>query len=176
MRTSPRRGRGRLWAALAACAATAAALMLYALAPTPFPDQLPNSNSDVSLQQALRDHGIILPPSTRNLRYSAHQHTEDNDYPLTAEFTFVCAEVPALAGLNDLDRVSHWYQLLDISVYDLVGNLGANPDSPINTWYERVDGPQTSLSAMIQPSSHGCTAYLFADRTTDAHDVSLVEA
>ena len=72
MHSSPRRRRGILWAALATCAATAAALALYALAPSPFPDQLPNSNSDVSLQRALHDHGIILPRSTRNLRYSAN--------------------------------------------------------------------------------------------------------
>lgn len=47
-----------------------------------------------------------------------------------------------------------------------------SPASPTNTWYERADDPQTNLSAMIQPSAHGCTAYLFADRTTDAHDAS----
>ena len=169
MRTLPRRRRGILWAALAA---TAAALALYALAPSPFPDQLPHAHSDVSLQQALRDHGIILPRSTRNLRYSANRYTEDEHYPMAAAFTLACAQVPVLAATNNLDSVSHWYQRLDIGVYDLVGNLGAHPDSPNDTWYERVEDPQTNLSAMIQPGPHDCQAYLFADRTTDARDAS----
>ena len=77
-----------------------------------------------------------------------------------------------LTATNNLGQVSHSYLLLDISVYDLADNLGANPDSPTNAWYERVDDPQTNLSAMIQPSAHGCTAYLFADRTTHAHNAS----
>ena len=172
MRTSPRRRRTLRWAALTAGTATAAAFALHALTPAPFPDQLPNSHSDVSLQQALRDHGIILPPSTRNLRYSANRYTEDDDYPLAAEFTLACAEVPTLTATNNLGQVGHSYLLLGISVYDLADNLGADPDSPANTWYERADDPQTSISAMIQPRAHGCTAYLFADRTIDAHDAS----
>lgn len=86
MRTSHGRRRILRWAALTAGAATAAALAVYALSPTPFPDQLPNSHSDISLQRALRDHGIILPPPTRNLRYTTNQYAEDND-PLAAAFT-----------------------------------------------------------------------------------------
>jgi hypothetical protein len=164
MRTAPRRRRGLLWAALAACAATTAALALHALAPTPFPDQLPNSHSDVSLQQALRDHGIILPRSTRNLRYSANRDTEDDDYPLAADFTLACPDIPVLSAANNLDQVSHPYLLLDSGVYDLAGNLGANPDAPTATWYEHVDGTQATLSVMIQPASGNCTACLFAHR------------
>ena len=91
---------------------------------------------------------------------------------MAAAFALACAQVPALAAANNLGEVSHWYQLLDIGVYDLAGNLGANPHSPTDTWYERVGDPQTSLSAMIPPGPHDCQAYLFAGRTTDAHDAS----
>jgi hypothetical protein len=172
MRIPSRRGRTLRWVAIAAGGVSAAALVLHALSPAPFPDQLPHSHSDVSLRRALRDHGIILPRSTRNLRYSANHYTEDDDYALAAEFTLACAEIPALVGLNDLAQVSHWYQLLDIGAYDLAENLGANPDSPTDTWYERVDNPRNNLSAMIQPGPRDCQAYLIADRTTDAHDAS----
>ncbi len=78
MRTSPLRGRVLRCAVIAACAATAAVLAPHTLLPVSFRDLLPNSNSNVGLQRVLRDHGVILPRSTRNLRYIANKYTEDD--------------------------------------------------------------------------------------------------
>jgi hypothetical protein len=60
---------------LATLTAQAFTLWLNASHRADFPNQLPDSDSDVSAQQAQRDHAVSLPPSTRELRYSANQCT-----------------------------------------------------------------------------------------------------
>lgn len=148
-------------------AAAAAALLVAHARNSDYPDQLPGSASDVSAQQALNDHLITLPATTAHLRYSADRHAEDNDYPLAAVFTFDCAEAPAFTAANNLDQVAHWYQLIDIAVYDLATNLGANPNTPGTTWYEHVDGNRATLSVLIQPTAATCTGYLFGNKYSE---------
>jgi hypothetical protein len=148
-------------------AATATAVSLAATRHSGYPDQLPGSDSDVSAQQALRDHHITLPESALNLRYSANQHTENNDYPLAAEFTFACAEAPAFTAANALNQVADPSVLLDIAVYDLASNLGWNPHTPGASWYEHVEGTRATLSVLIQPSGGHCTGYLFSNKYTN---------
>jgi len=161
----PRRALAAALALLAA--ATATTVSLAAAHHSGYPDQLPGSDSDVSAQQALRDHHITLPASVLNLRYSANQHAEDDDYPLAAEFTFACAETPTFAAANDLDQVSDPYVLLDIAVYDLASNLGWNPNTPGASWYEHIEGTRATLSVLIQPTGGHCTGYLFSNKYTD---------
>jgi hypothetical protein len=147
--------------------ALAAGLALALTRPSAFPDQLPGSDSDVSATQALSDHHIGLPPSTHGLRYSAHQHTEDGDYPMAAQFAFPCAQAPTFTETDHLFTVEDPDRLLDQSVYDLATNLGWKPGTPGATWYQRIENGRADLSVLIQPTTNGCTAYLTSSLYTD---------
>lgn len=156
--------------ALAAITTVSALALIIGLAllrnrPPAFPDQLPGSDSDVSATQALRDHHISLPPSTRALRYSAHQHTEDGDYPLAAEFSFACAETLPFTETNHLYTVENPDRLLDQSVYGLADNLGWKPGASGATWYQRIENGRADLSILIQPTPKNCTVYLTSSLT-----------
>jgi hypothetical protein len=108
-----------------------------------------------------RHHPAALNPEPALQRQPLHRGRR---LPLAAEFTLACPDIPALTATDNLNQVSHPHLLIDISVYDLASNLGANPDSPTATWYEHVDGTRATLSIMIQPAASNCTAYLFAHR------------
>lgn len=166
LRAHPRRA---LATGIALLAGAIAVIAYLATAhPSDYPDQLPGAHSDVSVQQALRDHHITLPATTHNLRYSANQHVEGDDYPLAAVFSFPCAQTPAFATANNLNQVSHSYLLLNIAVYDLATNLGWNPTSQGATWYEHVEGTRATLSVLIQPAVTSiCTGYLFSNKYND---------
>ncbi len=154
-------------AAVCALALAAAGLALARNRPPAYPDQLPGSDSDVSATQAMSDHHIDLPPSTRALRYSAHQHTEDGDYPLAAEFSFTCAETTPFTEANHLYTVNDPDRLLDQSVYVLADDLGWKPGTSGAVWYQRIEHGRADLSILIQPTTKSCTVYLTSNLYTD---------
>jgi hypothetical protein len=135
-----------------------------------FLDQLPGESSDVGVQQALKDHGLVVPYSARSLRYSANRGYEE--YPLVATFVFDCAEQEQFVESNALWRVAAWYLMLDVGAYTLAGSLGWRPSPVSAQWLER-DGGGWIVTVVVQPTASGsCTAYLMASHPIEAGDGS----
>lgn len=129
-----------------------------------FPDQLPNTESDVSFAQALQDHGIVVPASMSDLAYSS---SPGDGYPLIARFHLTCSDETRFVAQNQLTEVPATGFQDDEVEAEAETFLGWNPKSTGASWYLRPPGGKsedTMFEAMIQPDPGYCQVYLMSDK------------
>ncbi|WP_329296497.1 hypothetical protein [Streptomyces pseudovenezuelae] len=66
----------------------------------PFPYESPSDAADVSLDQALSDHGVRLPEGAEGISYGALKALDG--YPFNLQFSMPCDGVPAFVQENRL--------------------------------------------------------------------------
>ncbi|MFI6349559.1 hypothetical protein [Streptomyces sp. NPDC050560] len=117
-----------------------------------FPHQYEDTDTNVSLETALKDHQVTLPRKARDVRYSANNQTEG--YPLLMEFRIRCASATDFITTNSFKKATR---------HDMSGGLvsagaseaGWRPTSG-DAWYVRhSSGHRYSLGALISPESGG---------------------
>ena len=68
-----------------------------------FAHQYPDTDVNVSLEQALHDHRIKIPKNARDVQYSANDGPED--YPLYLTFEASCSEMGTFSKQNKFTRL-----------------------------------------------------------------------
>jgi hypothetical protein len=136
--------RSRTMHALRAIAMTVVAVMVAACTARSFPHQLPNTYSfstDVTWQQAFRDHHITIPSGARGLRYRAYSQVDG--YPIWAVFRAACSAMTGFAISNHLTEVNGEASLPGASsLDDFAQAMGWRPSHPGSKWYQRPAGPR----------------------------------
>jgi hypothetical protein len=123
--------------------------------------QLPDRNgfsTDVTWQQAFRDHHITIPSTVRGLRYSAYSHVDG--YPVWAVFRAPCSAMPGFVASNHLTEVNSYLSLPYDSVYDFAQEMGWRPSRPGSAWYQRPARPRDNLEVLVAGTARVCSAYL----------------
>jgi hypothetical protein len=159
-----RRGRvmcPRTGHSLRSVAMAVAAVLVAACSPRSFPHQLPNTygfSTDVTWQQAFRDHHIRIAPGAEGLRYSAYSQVDG--YPVWAVFHSSCSAMPGFVANNHLTEVAGEASLPDGSVYDFAQQMGWRPSRPGSRWYQRPAGPRDDLEVLVAGAARICSVYL----------------
>ena len=144
-----------------AIAMAVAAVLVAACSPRPFPHQLPNTygfSTDVTWQQAFRDHHMTIPARVRGLRFSAYSQVDG--YPVWAVFRAACTAMPGFVAGNHLTEVAGEGSLPDGSVYDFAQQMGWQPSRPGSRWYQRPAGPRDNLEVLVAGTARDCSVYL----------------
>ena len=148
----------------AATALLAAALALTATAcakeeePKKYPGAFPRGHTDVSAEQAFRDHGVVKPASARDLGYNAW--SADDSYPLTAVFTIGCTGAPGFAAANGLRGVPE-LSPDTVAVEVFAKDHGWTDTGSGDTRYLREKSANGSrLEVLVHASGEECRVYL----------------
>jgi hypothetical protein len=132
-----------------------------------FPHQLPDSNgfsTDVTWQQAFRDHHVKISSQFHGLRYRAYSQVDG--YPVWAVFRTPCATIPDFIGQNELVRVADSALLPSGSVESFAQQMGWQPNynSRGVEWYQRPSGPSTNLEVLVRGITRACSVYFVASK------------
>ncbi len=141
--------------------ATVGVIVSSCATPHIFPHQLPNTNgfsTDVTWQQAFRDHNIRIPTHVQGLRYSAYSQVDG--YPVWAVFRASCGAIRVFAAWNDLTTVEDSALLPSGSVYSFAQQMGWQSNSHGSRWYERPAGPAADLEVLVARTARVCIVYL----------------
>ncbi|MFD5319634.1 hypothetical protein [Streptomyces sp. NPDC127098] len=124
-----------------------------------FPNQYDDAPVDVSLEEALSDHGLVLPDSAEGVRYTASQGLDG--YPMSARFVIPCSWIPEFVSENryvELDSDEEFD-------YDTVFRAERRgvPISADTSYYTRAGGEHRYEShALVTANDADCIAFLTA--------------
>ncbi|MFD5319635.1 hypothetical protein [Streptomyces sp. NPDC127098] len=124
-----------------------------------FPNQYDDAPVDVSLEEALSDHGLVLPDSAEGVRYTASQGLDG--YPMSARFTMPCDRVPEFVsdnGYAELDSDEGFDPGTVLDAEDRGVPIGAD-----TSYYMREGGGYGLESyALATADDADCTVFLTA--------------
>ncbi|GAA2366470.1 hypothetical protein [Streptomyces cuspidosporus] len=95
----PKRHRAAVLLVVVSCAT----LLVAGCSDDKFPHQYANTDVNVSLEKALRDHRIEVPENARRVKYSANSELEG--YPLYLTFDASCSEMETFSEQNQFTRL-----------------------------------------------------------------------
>jgi hypothetical protein len=138
--------------------------------PGNFPGEISGSKSDVSIDKAASDHGVLLPKDPIGLLYQAWKGGEG--YPLDVSFSLECSQVPPFLAENHVRKVLEYYALPNSNVYSFAADRGWKPKAsgiaangmPLHTldaqWFNRSEGGE--LEVLVDSQKSNCSIYLTA--------------
>lgn len=115
--------------------------------------------TDMSLQDALSTHHIVLPKDATGTKYAARAHNEGGDSPLILSFTSSCPGSEALAQ-SIAPRLAGETDMPNGKVIFFAQSVGWTP-SPTDEWYAKVTATEEHQALVVhQADGGGCTTYI----------------
>ncbi|MEU9790550.1 hypothetical protein AB0E27_07945 [Streptomyces sparsogenes] len=122
-----------------------------------FPHQYPKTDVNVSLEQVLHDHWIIIPKNAQDVLYSANSELEG--YPLLLEFKAACSEMRVFSKQNKLTRLP-WEKASTTTVAASAQELGWAHRAG-DYGFKRDPGPTSKrVSVLVSPKGSVCHVWL----------------
>ncbi|WP_338699773.1 hypothetical protein V2W30_24500 [Streptomyces sp. Q6] len=122
-----------------------------------FPHAFPGSpTTDVSAEQAFRDHQVAVPGSARVIGYYAW--SEDDEYPMAAELRLPCSAVAGVVSGSKLVKASS--RDGEIAAVQVFARSHGWSDDTEDQRYLRIGGPDDVLGALVHATGTECTMYL----------------
>jgi hypothetical protein len=120
---------------------------------------LGGAQSDVSYEQAFRDHQISVPGTMFDLHYGALSRVEG--YPVRAMFNLPCSSVASFVGANSLVKANDKYDDSVRDVYTFAVERGWKTAESDAQWYFRRGSSSTAnLQVMVKGDARVCQVFV----------------
>ena len=120
---------------------------------------LGGAQSNVTYEQAFRDHQISVPSTISDLRYGALSWADG--YPVRAMFNLRCSSVASFVDANSLAGVNDEYDGSVRDVYTFAVERGWKATGTDARWYVRGGSASTAnLQVMVKSGISTCQVFL----------------
>ncbi|MFF4573506.1 hypothetical protein [Streptomyces sp. NPDC001410] len=122
-----------------------------------FPGAFPDSDTDVSAEQAFRDFDIEVPASAKVVGYFAT--SSDDTYPMAAVLRMPCSAVTGFMAGDGFRKTTSVDQ--DVVAAEVFAKDHGWSDSDTDDRYVRSEGGSGPIGVVVHRSGTECKVYLF---------------